>query len=324
MDMGRNETSVIVFILQGISAQPEMQVIFFVLFLGIYIMTLTWNLGLVILIRSDPQLHSPMYFFLRFLSFLIDICYSSSITPRMLSDFFLEEKIISFLACAAQYFFAAWMALTECCLLAIMAYDRYVAIYSPLRYSTIMHLPICVKLVAGAYIAGCLGSLVQTTAGFHLHFCGPNIINHFFCDIPQIIALSCSNPFINQIMMFLVALCIGLFSFLFIIMSYVYITVTILKMPSAKGRAKAFNTCASHLTAVTLFFGTSFCVYLHPNTGHSQHLDKLLSIFYTILIPVLNPLIYSLRNKEIKDALKRLMKKGNFPNNYASSCLCYN
>ncbi|XP_044537421.1 olfactory receptor 5A1-like [Gracilinanus agilis] len=312
MDVERNETSIIVFILQGISDQPEMQVLFFVLFLGIYVMALTWNLGLIILIRSDSHLHSPMYFFLSFLSF-VDICYSSSITPRMLSDFFLEEKLISFLACAAQFFFAAWMALVECCLLAIMAYDRYVAIYSPLRYSTIMHLPICAKLVAGAYVTGCLGSLVQTTAGFHLHFCGPNIINHFFCDLPQIIALSCSNPFINQIMVFLVALCIALFSFLFIIMSYVYITVTILKMPSAKGRAKAFNTCASHLTAVILFFGTSFCVYLSPNSGHSQHLDKVLSVFYAILIPMLNPLIYSLRNKEIKDALKRLMKRENSP-----------
>ncbi|XP_044537420.1 olfactory receptor 5A1-like [Gracilinanus agilis] len=312
MNMGRNDTSVTVFTLQGISDQPELQVIIFVLFLGIYVMALTWNVGLIILIRSDSQLHSPMYFFLSFLSF-VDICYSSSISPRMLSDFFLEEKTISFLACATQYFFVAWMALAECCLLAIMAYDRYVAIYSPLRYSTIMHLPICGKLVAGAYVAGCLGSLVQTTAGFHLHFCGPNIINHFFCDIPQIIALSCSNPFINQIMVFVVAVCIGLFSFLFILMSYVYITVTILKMPSAKGRAKAFNTCASHLTAVTLFFGTAFCVYLRPNSGHSQHLDKVLSVFYAILIPVLNPLIYSLRNKEIKDALKRLMKKGKFP-----------
>uniref|UniRef100_A0A5F8GCY4 Olfactory receptor n=1 Tax=Monodelphis domestica TaxID=13616 RepID=A0A5F8GCY4_MONDO len=312
LNMGRNETSVTIFTLQGISDQPEMQVIIFVPFLGIYIMTLTWNLGLIILIRTDSHLHSPMYFFLSFLSF-IDICYSSSITPRMLSDIFLVKKTISFLACATQYFFMAWMALAECCLLAIMGYDRYVAIYSPLRYSTIMHLPICGKLVAGAYVAGCLGSLVQTTAGFPLHFCGPKIINHFFCDIPQIIALSCSNTFINQIMVFVVALCIPLFSFLFIIMTYVYITVTILKMPSAKGRAKAFNTCASHVTAVILLFGTALSVYLRPSSAHSKHLDKVLSVFYVILIPMLNPLIYSLRNKEIKDALKRFMKRVKFP-----------
>uniref|UniRef100_A0A5F8G736 Olfactory receptor n=1 Tax=Monodelphis domestica TaxID=13616 RepID=A0A5F8G736_MONDO len=312
MNMGRNETSVTIFTLQGISDQPEMQVIIFFPFLGIYMMTLIWNLGLIILIRTDSHLHSPMYFFLSFLSF-IDICYSSSISPRMLSDFFLVEKTISFLACATESFFMAWMGLTECCLLAIMAYDRYVAIYNPLRYTTIMHLPICGKLVAGAYVAGCLGSLVQTIAGFHLHFCGPNIINHFFCDIPQIIALSCSNTFINQIMVFVVALFFGLFSFLFIIMTYVYITVTILKMPSAKGRAKAFNTCASHLIAVTLFFGTALSVYLHPSSANSKPLDKVLSVFYAIIIPVLNPLIYSLRNKEIKDALKRLMKRGKFP-----------
>uniref|UniRef100_F7GHL8 Olfactory receptor n=1 Tax=Monodelphis domestica TaxID=13616 RepID=F7GHL8_MONDO len=308
MDMGRNETYVTMFILLGFSDQPDLQIILFVIFLVLYLMTVAWNLVLIILIRSDSHLHSPMYFFLSFLAF-IDICYSSAITPKMLSDFFHEEKTISFLGCATQYFFMALMGLTECLLLTIMAYDRYVAICSPLRYPTIMDLQVCKKMVAGAYIGGFFSSLIETVAGFHHHFCGPNIINHFFCDVPQIMALSCSNTFIGQIMLLVMVVLVGFFSFPIIIMSYGYITVTVLKMPSAKGRMKAFNTCASHLTVVTLFYGTAFVVYFQSGSGHSPNVDKMLSVFYVILIPMLNPQIYSLRNKEIKDALKRLVKK---------------
>ncbi|XP_043828027.1 olfactory receptor 5A1-like [Dromiciops gliroides] len=308
VEIGRNETSVTTFILLGFSDQPDLWIILFVIFLGIYLMTFTCNLGLIILIRTDSHLHSPMYFFLSFLAF-IDICYSSAISPRMLSDFFHEEKSISLMGCATQYFFMSWMGLAECCLLSIMAYDRYVAICSPLRYSTIMDLRVCEKMVVGAYVSGFFSSLTQTISGFHLHFCGSNIINHFFCDVSQLMALSCSNPFIIQIILLVMVVLVGFFLFPTILMSYGYITVTVLKMPSAKGRRKAFITCASHLTVVILFYGTGFSVYIQSSSTHSKHLDKVLSVFYVILIPMLNPLIYSLRNKEIKDALKRVLEE---------------
>ncbi|XP_004437818.2 PREDICTED: olfactory receptor 5A1-like, partial [Ceratotherium simum simum] len=304
----RNHTSVTMFILLGLSDEKEVQLILFPIFLVVYLLTLLWNLGLIILIRMDSHLHTPMYLFLSFLSF-IDICYSSSTSPRMLSDLFKDEKMISFISCAAQYFVGCWMGLTECCLLAAMAYDRYVAIGRPLQYSAIMTPGLCQKMVAGAYGSGFLGSLVQTVAGFHLYYCGPNIIPNFFCDITQIISLSCSDPFISQIILFLVCTFVGFNSFLVTMLSYVFILASILKISSVKGSAKAFNTCASHLAVVILFHGTGLSVYLLPSSTHSTKQDKVLSVFYVIFIPMLNPLIYSLRNKEIKEALTSVVKR---------------
>ncbi|XP_006876547.1 PREDICTED: olfactory receptor 5A2-like [Chrysochloris asiatica] len=307
MEWNGNHSSVTIFVLLGLSDEKELQLILFPIFLGIYLVTLIWNLGLILLIKMDSQLHTPMYFFLSFLSF-VDICCSSSVSPRMLSDFLKNEKTIPFIACVTQYFVVAWMSLTECCLLAGMAYDRYVAIGSPLQYSAIMTLGLCGKMVTGAYVSGLLSSLSQLFSCFYLYFCGPNIIQHFFCDFPQIISLSCSNSFISQ-MTLLVAIFVGFGSLLIILLSYGFIAASILKISSGKGSAKAFNTCASHLTAVTLYYGTAFSVYLHPKSGHSMKQDKVLSLFYVIIIPMLNPLIYSLRNKEIKAALKRLIKR---------------
>ena len=308
MEENRNHTSVAVFVLLGLSDEKELQLILFPIFLGIYLLTIIWNLGLILLIRMDSHLHTPMYFFLSFLSF-IDICYSSSTSPRMLSDFLKEEKMISFIACATQYFVASWMCLTECCLLAAMAYDRYVAIGRPLQYSAVMAPGLCQKMVAGACGSGFLSSLAETIPCFHLYYCGPNIIPNFFCDITHIISLSCSNPFISQMILFLVAFFIGFGSFLVILLSYSFIAASILKISSVKGSAKAFNTCASHLVVVTIFYGTGLSVYKHPNSGHSEKQDKVLSVFYVILIPMLNPLIYSLRNKEIKEAFQRVIKR---------------
>ncbi|XP_049747769.1 olfactory receptor 5A1-like [Elephas maximus indicus] len=308
MEWNGNHSSVTMFVLWGLSDEKELQLILFPIFLGTYLVTLIWNLGLILLIRMDSQLHTPMYFFLSFLSF-IDICYSSSISPRMLSDFLKDEKMISFIACATQYFFAAWMGMAECCLLAAMACDRYVAIGSPLQYSAIMAPGLCGKMVAGAYMTGFLSSLSQTVSCFHLYYCGPNIIQHFFCDLPQIIPLSCSNPFISQIILLLEAIFIVFGSLLVIVLSYGFIVASIQKISSGKGSAKAFNTCASHLAAVTLFFGSALTVYMHPSSSHSKKQDKVLSVFYVIFIPMLNPLIYSLRNKEIKAALKRVIKR---------------
>nr|XP_014687307.2 olfactory receptor 5A1-like [Equus asinus] len=308
MEGERNHTSVVMFVLLGLSDEKELQLILFPIFLGIYLVTLIWNLGLIILIRMDSHLHTPMYFFLSFLSFL-DICYSSSTSPRMLSDFLRDVKMISFIACATQYFVGCWMGLAECCLLAAMAYDRYVAIGRPLQYSVVMTPSLCQKMVAGAYGSGFLGSLFLTVACFHLYYCGSNIIPNFFCDITQIISLSCSDPSISQMVLFLVCTFVGFNSFLVTILSYGFIAASILKISSVKGSAKAFNTCASHLAVVTIFYGTSLSVYLLPSSNHSNKQDKVLSVFYVIFIPMLNPLIYSLRNKEIKEALKKVIKR---------------
>uniref|UniRef100_G3U906 Olfactory receptor n=1 Tax=Loxodonta africana TaxID=9785 RepID=G3U906_LOXAF len=299
------QSSVTMFVLQGLSDEKDLQLILFPIFLVIYLVTLIWNLGLILLIRMDSQLHTPMYFFLSFLSFIKNICYSSSISPRMLSDFLKNEKTISFITCATQYFVAVWMGLAECCLLAAMAYDRYVAIGSPLQYSAIMAPGLCGKMVAGVCVTGFLSSLSLTVSCFNLYYCGPNIIQHFFCDLPEIIPLSCSNLFVSQIILLLAAIFIVFGSLLVTLLSYGFIAASILKISSGKGSAKAFNTCASHLAAVTLFFGTALSVYMHSSSSHSRKQDKVLSVFYVTLIPMLNPLIYSLRNKEIKGALKR-------------------
>ncbi|XP_054999758.1 olfactory receptor 5A1-like [Sorex araneus] len=307
-EKNRNHTSVVVFVLLGLTDEKDLQLILFPVFLGLYLVTLLWNLGIIILVRMDSHLQIPMYFFLSVLSF-IDICYSSSFSPRMISDFFKDEKTISLIGCATQYFVGCWMGLSECCLLAAMAYDRYVAIGNPLQYSTIMAPGFCQKMVAGALGTGFLCSLLETILAFHMYYCGSNIIQHFFCNLPQILTLSCSDPSITQMIIFLVALLVGFGSLLSILLSYSFIAASILKISSVKGSAKAFSTCASHLAVVTLYYGTVLAVYLRPTSSHPDKQDTVLSVFYIIIIPVLNPLIYSLRNKEIKEALRRVMKK---------------
>ncbi|XP_045873153.1 olfactory receptor 1440-like [Meles meles] len=304
----RNSTAVMTFILLGFSEFPKLTIVLFSVFLGTYLMTVCWNMALITLIRVDSHLHTPMYFFLSNLS-LLDICYVSTIAPKMLSDFFKKQKSISFVGCTMQYFFFSSLGLTECCLLAAMAYDRYAAICNPLLYTAIMSPTLCVQMVAGSCVTGFFGSFIQLCALLQLHFCGPDVINHFFCDLPQLLNLSCSDTFFFQIMTSVLTVIFGLTSVSVIMISYGYIVATILKITSAKGRSKAFNTCASHLTAVTLFFGSGIFVYLFPNSGDSLSQNKLASVLYTVIIPMLNPLIYSLRNKEIKDALNRWKKR---------------
>uniref|UniRef100_A0A8C5P2W1 Olfactory receptor n=2 Tax=Jaculus jaculus TaxID=51337 RepID=A0A8C5P2W1_JACJA len=305
---GRSNATITKFILLGFSDLPKLKSALFVVFLGTYLSTVMCNLGLIILIRIDPYLHTPMYFFLSNLS-LLDFCYVTSTTPTMLSGFFQKPKSISFIGCAMQYFCFSSLGLTECCLLAAMAYDRYAAICHPLLYTTTMSPSLCVQMVAGAYISGVFGSLIQLYAILQLTFCGPNIINHFFCDLPQLLVLSCSETFFLQVMKFVIAVIFGVASVLVILISYGYIVATIWKISSVQGRSKAFSTCASHLIAVSLFFGSGLCVYMRPSSDISQNYDKMASLFYTVVIPMLNPLIYSLRNKEIKDALKRSKKR---------------
>ncbi|XP_053418816.1 olfactory receptor 5AN1-like [Nycticebus coucang] len=303
-----NITEITHFILLGFSDFPRIIEVLFATFLVIYIMTLTWNLSLLVLIRMDSHLHTPMYFFLSNLSF-IDICYVSSTVPKMLFNFFQEQQTITFVGCIVQYFVFSTMGLSESGLMTVMAYDRYAAICNPLLYSSIMSPGLCVRMVLGAYMAGLTASLSLLCALFHLHFCGPNVINHFLCDMPQLLILSCTDTYFIQVLIAILTVIFGIVNVLVILISYGYIIISIMKITSAKGQSKAFNTCASHLTAVSLFYTSSIFVYLSSSSGASSSFDRFASVFYTVVIPMLNPLIYSLRNKEIKDALKRLQKK---------------
>ncbi|XP_037695410.1 olfactory receptor 5A1-like [Choloepus didactylus] len=312
MAVERNISMTTQFILLGFSERLELQIVLFVLCLGIYFTTLVWNLGLIVLIRMELHLHSPMYFFLGNLSF-VDISYTSSIAPKMLCDFFKEQKTISFVGCAAQLFIFIGMGGTECCLLAAMAYDRYAAISNPLLYTALMSPTVCVGMSITAYAGGFLTGLAQTSSIFQLHFCGSRVINHFFCDLPPLLALSCSNTFLSQVVNFLFVCAVGGTSALVVLVSYGYIIAAVMKIHSNQGWTKAFNTCASHLTTVILFYGSGLFSYLHSSAGHSKDQDKVVSMFYGVVIPMLNPVIYSLRNKEIKEALKKLRKKKQMP-----------
>ncbi|XP_074810403.1 olfactory receptor 5W2-like [Natator depressus] len=303
-----NHSEVTEFILSGLADGPEMQVPLFGVFLLIYGITLVGNAGMILLIRIDPQLHTPMYFFLSNLSFC-DLCYSSIISPKMLLNFLAESKSISYTACAVQMYLFYVFSDVECLLLAVMAYDRYVAICNPLLYTVTMSRQLCTQLVAGVYAVGLVDSMIYACFTFRLSFCSSNIINHFFCDIPPLLVLSCSDTRINEIVMFTLVCCIILSSFVTVLLSYVYITSTILQIRSAKGRRKAFSTCTFHLTTVILLFGTLLFMYLRPTSSYSMNTDKVASVFYTLVIPLLNPLIYSLRNKEVKNALRKAMNK---------------
>nr|XP_008510102.1 PREDICTED: olfactory receptor 5A2-like [Equus przewalskii] len=309
MAVGRNNTIVTKFILLGFSDHPQMKIFYFVLFLGIYLLTLAWNMSLIILIRMDSHLHTPMYFFLSNLSFL-DICYVSSTTPKTLSGIITEKKTISFIGCATQYFVFCGMGLTECFLLAAMAYDRYAAICNPLLYTAVISHTLCLKMmVAGAYVGGFLSSLIETYSVYQHDFCGPNLINHFFCDLPPVLVLSCSDTFTSQVVNFIVGVVVGMVSVLVILISYGYIVTAVVKISSARGRTKAFSTCGSHLTAVTLFYGSGLFMYMRPSSSYSLNRDKVVSVFYALVIPMVNPIMYSLRNKEIKSAVRKAMER---------------
>uniref|UniRef100_A0A8D0H1R3 Olfactory receptor n=1 Tax=Sphenodon punctatus TaxID=8508 RepID=A0A8D0H1R3_SPHPU len=300
-----NHTRVTEFILLGLLDSPDMKVMCFVVFLAMYLITLVGNLGMIVLIRIEPQLHTPMYFFLSHLAFL-DFGYSSAIAPRMLMNFLAEKKTISYTNCAAQMYLFVLCASTECVLLAAMAYDRYVAICNPLRYEVVMSQRVCAQLVAGSYLIGFINAMTQTISTFRLSFCDSNVINHFFCDVPPLLAISCSDIDINEMVLSAFAIFLGIFTSMEILISYTYILSTILRIRSAKGKYKTFSTCTSHLTAVFIFYGTTIFMYLRPSSSYSMDQDKWASVFYTVVIPMLNPLIYSLRNKDVKNALRRI------------------
>ncbi|XP_053254932.1 olfactory receptor 5AS1-like [Podarcis raffonei] len=303
-----NQTTVTEFILLGFTDHQETQVVLFVLFLAIYVATLVGNIGIMTLIWISPSLHSPMYFFLNNLAFL-DLSYSSAITPKMLASFLTGRKTISLAGCIAQMYLFASFADAECLLLAAMAYDRYMAICNPLLYPVLMSRKVCVWLVAGSYLTGGTSSFMHTYFTFRLSFCNSNVINHFFCDIPPLLALSCSNTHFNEILLFALCGFIQTSTFVFILISYACILCTILRIHSAEGRHKAFSTCTSHLTAVTLYYGTLLFTYLRPSSSYALDTDKIISVFYTVIFPMLNPLIYSLRNEEVKDTLGKILQR---------------
>ncbi|XP_066216675.1 olfactory receptor 5P80-like [Saccopteryx leptura] len=301
-----NYTTVTEFIILGLTEDATMCVILFVVFLGTYVVTLMGNVSIIMLIRSSPQLHTPMYLFLCHLAF-VDIGYSSSVTPVMLMGFLREETSICVAGCVAQLCSVVTFGTSECFLLAVMAYDRYVAICSPLLYSTHMGPRICILLLGMSYLGGFVNAWTFTGCLLSLSFCGPNKVNHFFCDYSPLLKLSCSHDFTSEITPAISSGSIIVVTVLIIVLSYVYILFSILKMSSTEGRHKAFSTCTSHLTAVTLFYGTITFIYVMPKSSYSLDRNKVVSVFYTVVIPMLNPLIYSLRNKEVKDAMRKLL-----------------
>ncbi|XP_066110024.1 olfactory receptor 5AR1-like [Saccopteryx bilineata] len=301
---GENCTVFTDFILLGLSGRQDVQQGLFVLFLLVYGVTVIANLGMILLINLDPRLHTPMYYFLSSLSFC-DVCYSSTVSPRMLADFLSEQKRIPYHLCFVQMFFFGIFADVECIMLAAMAYDRYVAICNPLLYPTAMSNRKCLQLVAIVYIESLVDMTIFISCTVTLSFCNSNIINHFFCDIPPLLALSSSDTSISELTLLISSNCVIGCSIVTVLLSYSYIITTVLRMNSAEGRRKAFSTCASHLTAVAIFHGTLIFMYIRSSSTYSMDMDKMASVFYTVFIPMLNPLIYSLRNKDVKGALKK-------------------
>ncbi|XP_076968363.1 olfactory receptor 10A3 [Tamandua tetradactyla] len=304
----QNQSSVIEFILLGFSNFPKLQEHLFGFFLVIYLVTLMGNAIIVFIISLDQSLHIPMYLFLQNLS-VVDVSFSAVIMPKMLVVLSTEKTTISFVGCFAQMYFILLFGGTECFLLGAMAYDRFAAICHPLSYPMIMNKRFFMKLILFSWVSGIMVATVQTTWVFSFPFCGPNEINHLFCETPPVLELSCADTFLFEIYAFTGTILIVMVPFLLILLSYIRVLFAILKMPSATGRQKAFSTCASHLTSVTLFYGTANMTYLQPKSGYSPESKKLMSLAYTLLTPLLNPLIYSLRNTEMKRALKKLWQR---------------
>ncbi|KAH0521128.1 Olfactory receptor 502 [Microtus ochrogaster] len=306
-----NHTAVTEFILLGLTDDPMLRVVLFIIILCIYLVTVSGNLSTILLIRVSSQLHHPMYFFLSHLA-SADIGYSSSVTPNMLVNFLVKRSTITYCGCAIQLGSGAFFGTVECFVLAAMAYDRFIAICNPLLYFKKMSTRVCVQLLIVAYISGFLNASSFTISFFSFFFCGPNRINHFFCDFTPLAELSCSDDSVSIVLVTTSVSIAIMITMLVIAISYIYILITIMKIRSTEGRQKAFSTCTSHLTAVTLFYGTITFIYMMPKSSYSTNQNKVVSVFYIVVIPMLNPLIYSLRNNEIKGALKRQLGKKSF------------
>ncbi|XP_060463971.1 olfactory receptor 5AL1-like [Panthera onca] len=308
-----NQSAVTEFILLGLTENPEFQAILFCAFLLIYSFTVLGNLGLIVLIQISPQLHTPMYFFLCHLAF-VDFYGASTITPNTLANSLREIKSMPFYACATQVCCFITFSVWELLMLSVMAYDRYVAICNPLLYVILMPRKLCLQMVTSSYIYGLTVGLVQAVATFHMSFCDSNVVNQFYCDDVPLIALACSDTQVKELMLWIIAGFNVFFSLIIVLISYVFIVFTILKIHSAAGRHKAFSTCASHLFSITMYNGTLSFMYLHPKSSHSLDKDKFASVFYAVVIPMLNPLIYSLRNQDVKKAFKKIFDKAHSDN----------
>ncbi|XP_044096837.1 olfactory receptor 6B2 [Neovison vison] len=306
---GENVTKVSAFILLGFPTAPWLQYVLFLLFLLTYLFVLVENLAIILTVQTSSSLHRPMYYFLGSMSFL-EIWYVSDIIPKMLGGFLLQQKHISFIGCMTQLYFFSSLVCTECVLLASMAYDRYVAICHPLRYQVIMTWGLCVQLVVFSFVSGFSISAIKVYFISSATFCGSNVLNHFFCDISPILKLACTDFSTAELVDFILAFIILVFPLVATVLSYGHISMAVLRIPSATGRWKAFSTCASHLTVVTIFYMAMIFMYVRPQAIDSRSSNKLISAVYTVLTPIINPLIYCLRNKEFKAALKKALGLG--------------
>ncbi|XP_012602175.2 olfactory receptor 2G3-like [Microcebus murinus] len=308
MDSMKTNFTVTEFVFLGLSSQPKMQPIVFVMFLFFYLLTVSGNIIIITIIQIEPRLQTPMYFFLTNLSFL-DICYTSTNVPQMLSNMVRKKNTISFSGCATQMYFSLSFGMIECVLLGVMAYDRYVAICHPLHYTVIMDRNTCVQLAVMSWSSSFLSSMVINVLTLSLPYCGPNTLNHFFCEVLSVLKLACTDTSLTEFVVFIFSIIIVFIPFLLIVVSYARILQSVLRMRSASGRYKALSTCASHLTVVALFYGTASFMYMRPPSKSSWAGGKIITVFYTVVTPMLNPLIYSLRNQDVKGALRRAIMK---------------
>ena len=303
-----NDSRLLGFILVGFSDQPQLELILFGVILFLYFMTLLGNSTIILVSLLDSKLHNPMYFFLSHLSFL-DLCFTSSIVPQLLVNLGSSDKSITYGGCVVQLYVSLALGSTECVLLAVMSYDRYVAVCRPLHYAFVMHPQVCSILASMAWLSGVTTTLIQSTFTLQLPFCGNRKVDHFFCEVPVLIKLACVDTTFNQAELFVASVLFLVVPLSLILMSYGNIAQAVLKIKSAIGRRKAFRTCSSHLMVVIIFYGTIIFMYLQPAKSRSKDQGKFVSLFYTVVTPMLNPLIYTLRNKEVKAALKKFMGK---------------
>ncbi|XP_045859109.1 olfactory receptor 5H2-like [Meles meles] len=304
----KNATELEEFVLTGLTYQPEWQIPLFLVFLVIYLITIVGNLGLIALICNDPHLHIPMYLFLGSLAF-VDAWISSTVSSKILVNFFSKSKMISLSECMVQFFSFTTGATTECFLLATMAYDRYVAICRPLLYPVIMTYRLSMQLLVSSFVGGLLHALIHIGFLFRLTFCNTNIIHHFYCDIMPLFKISCTDPSINILIVFIFSGSIQMLTILIVLISYTLVLFTILKKKSLQGIRKAFSTCGAHLLSVSLYYGPLLFMYVRPGSAQSNDQDMMDSLFYTVIIPFLNPMIYSLRNKKVIDSMRKMLKR---------------